>query len=251
MADNLLDQVSRLRKQTETQTKDRQLDAKYSRSARAREDIAKTGRFTFQLWQAILVLRQWIVIPTAEWLVWLIRHTVRGYRRLWAYTVYRRTTDGVLLFSKTRAAGFLLASGLFCWYAMIPLAVFTLDGVVYSVSAQHNEKMYLFGSQEIDPATGAHNIEGADHMPWTPEDSMYFRAEDDMFSNVWSLTHKGVLYWPENIGAAVPYGYNWCTVSYYGFRLRFWGVKNSFMRVLDVSCVPLANKPPDGATENR
>lgn len=252
MADeSLLERVMRTRKQTEAQTKERELDAKYSRSARARQDIAKTGRFTYQLWQAVLVLRQWLIIPTADWIVRITRAVIKGYRWLWAWCVYKRTNDGVLLFSKTRAAGFLLASGVFFWYLAMPFIDCTFDAGLYAFTAQHDEKMYLFGSQEIDAATNVHNIEGADHYPWNPEDAVYFRAENDLFANLWTISHKGGLYWPENVGAAVPYGYNWCSVTHYGIRLRFWGVKNSFMRILDVSCVALADKPKDGASENR
>jgi hypothetical protein len=126
--------------------------------------------------------------------------------------------------------------------------------VLYVFTARYHEQLYLFGSNEIDPVTNMHNIEGADHVPWTDQDSTYFRAENSLFANLWSLTHNYwslwplhiPLYYPEYVGAAVPYGFSRCNVTTYGLRIRLPVIKNKYSYILQVSCEPMkdaAQKP--------
>lgn len=239
-----LERIRRLRAETEKQQHDRHLEAKYSRGARVREDIATTGRFTYQVGVALAWVHRHFFRRIAHWGVWLWRLIIHGYARFWAFVVYRRTEDNVLVFSKSRAGGMLLATGIFVWYLALPLAGCIYDTGLYVLTVQHDEHLYLFGSQEIDPDTGTHNIEGAAYQPWSEQDSIYFRAENSLFANLWSILHKGGLYYPEYVGAAVPYGTSRCIVTSYGVRIRVWFLKNTYSYLLSVSCVPLGDDRP-------
>lgn len=239
MNESLADRIKRLKSQTNTFIKEQQIETKYSRSARVREDLATTGRFTYQFWQGILWTRKHLLVPITRFLIRIGRWILHNYARLWAWIVYKRTEDGVLLFSKTRAGIMVLSTIIFVWYLLFPVIDCIYDTGLYALTVQHDEHLYLFGSQEIDPATGMHNIEGAAHNPWTEQDSFYFRAENSLFANLWSLIHKGALYYPEYVGAAVPYGISRCIATSYGVRLRLPWLKNTYSYLLSVSCTSL------------
>jgi hypothetical protein len=242
--DDLLAQVKALAAQTSQETHARKIETKYSRQARVQSDLRKGWRFAYQLWVGFMWMRKWFIRPAVHALIEVVKFIIHWYRWLWSWVVYKRTEDNVLILSKTRAGLMFCATVFFCGWMAFNTAEMVWDAGIYTFTVRHDEELYLFGSQEIDPITNMHNIEGADKLPWTPEDSMYFRAQGGWFADLWTIFHgKGFLYWPENVGAAVPYGYNWCHVTYYGWRLRMWGVKNSYMRILYLSCVPLSQKP--------
>ncbi len=236
MTESLADRAKRLQEQTRAFVKSQNMDAKYSRSARVREDLATTGRFTYQFWQGFLWVREWILAPITRVFTRIARWIFHQYMRLWFSATKIRTEDGMLLFSKTRAGVMVAATGLFIWYGLFPVLDCVYDTGLYALTVQHDEHLFLFNSQEIDPTTGMHNIEGADHNPWTEQDSIYFRAENSLFANLWSLTHKAALYYPEYVGAAVPTAISRCIVTTYGFRMRLPWLKNTYSYLLSVSC---------------
>ncbi len=244
--ETLSERVKRLKAETSAFIKESKMDAKYSRSARIREDIATTGRFTYQLWQGFLWIREWILSPITGFFNQISQRIIHYYKRLWFFMVNRRTEDDMLVFSKTRAGAMVLVTGLFIWFAIIPILWCAYDAGLYALTVQHDEHLYLFGSQEINPTTGMHNIEGADHIPWTEQDSFYFRADGGLFPDLWSIFHNSrlwppyiALYYPEYVGAAIPYGISRCFVTSYGIRTRLPFLSNTYSQLLSVSCSPM------------
>jgi hypothetical protein len=83
------------------------------------------------------------------------------------------------------------------------------------LTVRYNEQLFLFSSQEIDPKTNMHNIRGVERLPWSNEDSLYFRTEDTWFNNIWSVLHGKGLYFPEYVAGAVPSNITPCTIVSY------------------------------------
>jgi hypothetical protein len=206
-----------------------------------RADVSSGGTFLAQLFVAAGWLWQRVVSPLLHlfWR-WGVFH-VKQYRRLWSLVVYRRTTDGELLFSKTRAGLFAGGSILFFWFIAIPLIDGVWDAGIYLLTAERNEHVYLLGSQEIDSWTGAHVIEGCSKLPCSDRDAIYFRTAGGLFNNLWSLMHGRGLFYPEYVGAAVPYATSKCIVTSYGVRIRLpFRIVNTYSYLLAVTCSPLS-----------
>ena len=112
-----------------------------------------------------------------------------------------------------------------------------IDAPLYLFTARLNVPVYLNGSQQLD-IIGGHAIEGCDHLPCSDRDSIYYLTENTLFNNLWSLAHGRGFYFPEYIGAAVPYQTTKCFISYYRFRFRFTShLLNLYPHLLAVSCV--------------
>ncbi len=239
MATPLDEQIRRLRGESARRTKQRQNDTRYSRLGRMREDIANSGTFLGQvaagvgwIWGRALWPMLWWARRPSGWLV-------RQYKRLWGLAVYRRTSDQVLVFSKTRAGLFILATWFVAWYVALPVADAVWDGALYMVTAQHDEHVYLLGSQEIDSWTGSHVVDGCSKLPCSDQDAIYFRTVGGLFNNLWSLAHHGGLFYPEYVGAAVPYSTSKCVITSYGVRIRLaFRLLHTYSYLLAVTCTP-------------
>lgn len=231
MTDDLRASIDALRAKSNAETKKRSGDKLYSRSARMQADARSSIRFLTQVTLGLAWVRRWIVVPVSR-LLWRAGRRVWSWHRLlWSLIVYRRAPDdGRLLFTKWRAGMALLGAGFFYSYIFVSLLGLAYDSALYAMTAQVDERIYLFNSQELDPLTNAHNIEGADHYPWSPDDSIYFRAESTWFNQLWSVLHWHGLYWPEYIGAGVPTAVSRCVVTSYGYRVKFlWFNKFSYL----------------------
>lgn len=240
MTEPLADRIARLEAEAAHAADQRRRDSRYSRLGRMREDMTSTSTFLGQIGSALAWVWTYVVRPCLHWLSIPTRWLYREYRRLWAYTVYRRTADDVLVFSKTRAGLFLLGTFGFLWYLLIPLIDCAWDAAWYFATVRHQEHVYLLGSQEINSWTGAHIIEGCSELPCSDRDAVYFRTEGGLFNNLWSLVHNRSLFYPEYVGAAVPYGVNQCEITSYGMRIRFPGrIVNTYSYMLSVTCKPI------------
>jgi hypothetical protein len=86
---------------------------------------------------------------------------------------------------------------------------------------------------------GSHIIEGCHRLPCSDTDAIYFRTEDNLFNNLWSIFHGRGLFYPEYVGAAVPYSTSECVVTTYGIRMRFpFRIINMYSDMLAVTCHP-------------
>jgi hypothetical protein len=238
---DLREQIERMSERARAELRDRVEDRRYSRQARARADISSLAAFWAQATAGALWLWHRVLWPVLRWIPakWLFAQ----YRRLWYHVVHHRNSDGVLLFSKTRAGLMLLATFVFVWFIAWPLAECAWDAAIYALTAQRDEHVYLLGSQEIDPWTGAHNIEGCSALPCSDRDAIYFRTEGGLFNNLWSLSHGRGLFYPEYVGAAVPYNTSRCVITSYGLRVRFpFRLINTYSYLLAVTCSPITDK---------
>lgn len=238
MADeSLAERIKRLQQQTKTVTHDRRIDAKYSRTERAREDIRSFGRFVYQVSQGLSVLNTWLLQPLLKFLILKTQWIGRKYKWLWSIVVYRRTEDGVLLFSKTRAAGMIAATFTFVWFMLLPVVECGYEAVLYTLTARIDEKVYLLGSQEINSTMGTHIIEGCSELPCSDQDAIYYRTENSLFNNLWSLWHGRGFFFAEYVGAAVPNQTSLCVTTSYGFRFRLTSrFLNIYPHMLALTC---------------
>lgn len=213
--------------------------AKTTRRARlAREDMLRAGTFVAQVVAGLGWLWDKVGRPVSRLAFGILRWLWRRYRRLWAYSVYRKTADGPS-FSRTRAGLFLAATGFVLAYVALPVIECVWDAAVYTLTAQRHEHVYLLGSQEIDPWTGAHVVEGCARLPCSDQDAIYFRTAGGLFNNLWSLAHGHGLFYPEYVGAAVPYSTSKCVITSYGVRARFpFRLVNTYSYLLQVTCTP-------------
>jgi hypothetical protein len=218
---------------------ERQRARRMSRGERAHEDLSRTGRFLWQVWLGLRWLWQTLGAPVGRAL-WRVGAWVLDRYRfyVWSRFVYRRTPDGVLRFSATRAGLTLGATWFVLWFLALPVTECVLwDAPLYALTRQVNETVYLQGSQELDPGTASHSIKGCESLPCSDTQAVYFRVESDLFSNLWSLVHGHGFFFPEYVAAAVPYETNRCTITSYGFRFRGTArFLNVFPQLLAVSC---------------
>lgn len=232
------DRVERLRRRTAEELARRRNQARFSTAGRAAEEAAATARFLGQVWLGIT----W-VYEHSGWLGrsirWLAARVWYGYRWLWDRAVYRHPAPGVRLVSKTRAGLMVLATWAFLWFATFPVLELVLwDSWMFTFFHHIDEPLYLRGPQGLNGVLDeTHAIRGCRELPCDETNSVYFRVENDLMSNLWSLAHLRGLSFPEYVAAAVPYETTLCRASSFGIRLR--GTSrwlNYFPQLLDVSC---------------
>jgi hypothetical protein len=244
MTDNLQERAQRAQEEAQLRRKNRILDAHYSRTARIREDIATSGRFMSQVYAGLSWLNIKVFQPCLRAGMWIAIRIARLYMRLWAFFVYRRTPDQILIFSKTRA-GLLIAGTIGCLYISLPVLGFIYQAVLYAATVRVDEKVYLLGSQEINSQEGTHTIEGCSELPCNNHDAIYYRTENTWFHHVWSLARGEGIFFAEYVGAAVPYATSACVITSYGFRFKITSrIFNVYPYMLAVSCSGDVSKFP-------
>lgn len=245
MRASLYEQIKRAKEEADTAARDRKMDARYSRPARMREDARTAGVFISQLMAALWWLWRHVGQPLSgrarQAALWLFGH----YRRLWAYCVYRRTDDGMLLFSKTRAGLMVVATWFVLWFVILDAIDFVWDCGMYAMTGRTGEHVYLLGSQEIDHWTGGHVIKGCSALPCSDDDAVYFRTAGGWFNQLWSISHGKGLFYPEYVGAAVPHNISRCTITSYGLRFRIFVYLNTYSDLLAVTCSPIPGAAAD------
>jgi len=240
MSEPLADRVRRLREQTDRNAHARRMDSRYSRTARAREDIRFSVRFTYQVWQGLCWLYAWMIEPVLRQ-VWKAKDYLwHQYKLLWAYCVYKRTRDGVLLFSKTRAAAMLITTFVVGWWVALPLleTVF-VDIPAYALTAKVDEKLWLWNPQEINSKTNSQLIRGCAEYPCSEDNALYFRVENGLFENLWSIVHGHGIFFPEYV-ASMPGTATPCIATSYWFRFRLTSrFLNIYPYLLSTSCTEI------------
>lgn len=238
MSESLSDRVRRLREQTDRAAHARQMDSRYSRTARAREDIRYSARFSYQVWQGLCWLYAWIIQPVFRRLLVIKDYLWHKYKLLWAYVVYKRTRDDVLIFSKTRAAAMIIGSFVVIWWVALPVieTVF-IDLPAYALTAKVNENLYLWHPQEINSNTNSQLIRGCAEHTCSEDTALYFRVENGLFENLWSLWHGHGFFFPEYV-ASVPGSATACIATSYWFRFRLTSkFLNIYPYLLSTSCL--------------
>lgn len=208
-----------------------------TRFEQVKKDVPRWHVFLYQLLHAVdYVLSKYL--PPVRWLMFKL---FKWYRALWAFFVYKRNDENVLIFSKARAGIFLVVSSLYLWYGLVPTFTLAVDTGLYFATVKHDETVYLSFSQEIDPENDIHSIKGSEDLVTDDTNGFYYRVEPSLFNQLWAITHKGNLFYPDYVASAVPAGNNnICTVTSYGIRLKsFMRRMNIYPQMLSASCRPI------------
>jgi hypothetical protein len=120
-------------------------------------------------------------------------------------------------------------------YIILNSMDFMWEGTKYLFTVKKDEIVFLSDSNEI--SDDVYNVKGCEAETCSVENSLYFRIEADAFAQVWSLTNKGTIFFPDYISAIVAPGINKCKITSYGtrwkFLIRHW---NIYPRILDIKC---------------
>lgn len=152
------------------------------------------------------------------WSVWLkpVRRVVywiyRNYRDLWNRLTYK---DDKFVYSR---GAFTVLGTLAFLYAIPMLIVLSYQTAMYTLT-YHNERVYLFHSQELYPDDNIWSVRGCELVDCANE-SLYFRVSPTTFNQIWSVLHKGKAFLADDIASGVPPGKTECQVISYGIRVK-------------------------------
>jgi hypothetical protein len=217
-----------------------QTNLKVSEKIKNESVYGKVARRTLGLTLAFdwITARIW---PVYRVVSWPVRTLVRYWLKFWDWAVYNK--QGKL--NIPRAGGFLLASAAFAWFMLIPTLIFMIDCGLYFTTAKHNDSVYLFNAQEIDPIENIHSVQGCYKLPCTDQDSIYFRIRATPFNEAWNIVHHGEFFFSDYVAAAIPITISRCTITSYGIRLRlFMRFLNMYPDMLESTCTPMTTNIP-------
>jgi len=245
--DPLLKQIASLQKSTGAAIREQTRKVEQTTIARATKEATIFARFLTQVWRSCLWIWSHVLGPVlGRFYRGPVKWVLKKYITLWNLATYKTDQFGGRYFSVTRGAGMVVGTAAFLWFLLMPILDFGYYGLLYALTVERDEKVYLYGSQELDHTTNSHNIEGCQEPSCTQDDAIYYRAERNAWNEVWSLTHGHGRYFPEYVAAAVPYAVSECIVTTYGFRFRItarWF--NIYPYLLTVRCVPAEVKPSE------
>jgi hypothetical protein len=259
MTDDLLQRIKRANATLNRErTNSDKADANRS-SATMQKNISSIQVFLVQIILAATWAWEHLIVPVTRRVIWRpIIWLLTKYRQLWYRVVHVTDAYGQSHFSVPRAGGFLMITAICLWF-LVPLLDFFGDACLYALTVRHRESIYLSNSQELDAVRDLHSIEGAEKLPMTPDDTIYFRVENSWFNSAWSIAyhmHRCSVYnltciigsftkifFPEYVAAAVPPVVSECSAISYGFRFRFvmrWF--NFRPKLLEASCTPVTRQ---------
>lgn len=150
----------------------------------------------------------------------------KTFMKVWDKFAYKTDQEtGELIFSRKRGAGVILSflAGL---YFLVSIAGFVWDVTLYMTTARIDEIVYLSNAQEILPDDNIFSVQGcniindAETISCSVEESLYFRINPNLFSQVWSYIVKGDFFYPDYVAAPIAPGWSRCVITSYGFRLK-------------------------------
>ena len=240
LGDDLLKEAQRLQEAIGQSSYDRQKKKDQSKIGRIRGDIAELSGFFNQLAQAGSWIYNNVIKPVAERVPGPVMSVARAYKHhIWDRLVYAHDQYDTPYFSKKRAAGVLTAT--FLALACVPTAArVALDTGLYTATAHVDEKIYLTDPDEIFPALNIHSVRGCHELPCDESNSIYFRVEPRLFNEIWSLTNRGGLFYPDYVASAVPPGMNQCVATSYGIRSKpYVTYTDKYPDLLAAKCQPV------------
>lgn len=197
------------------------------------------SRFWFNISRTVIWIYQNIIYRFYSF-VYKIFKTIywKPYKYLWDNVTNTKTG-----FSKIRGALMLVFAVFYIVFLYETTAV-VIDSVLYLTTANVNEEVYLSNSQEILGNENVHSVNGCliqtinDVSSCDANNSLYFRIASSAFNHLWSLGHRGTLFYPDYIAAVVAPGWEPCTITSYGVRFKFlmrnWDI---YPTLLDVKCI--------------
>lgn len=106
------------------------------------------------------------------------------------------------------------------------VASFVWHAGLYAATSRVDEIVYLSNAQEIIPEQNLFSVQGCEasfageDFSCSEEESLYFRIEPTEFAQVWSLLYRGNFFYPDYIAAPIAPGWQRCTITSYGFRMK-------------------------------
>lgn len=173
-----------------------------------------------------------IVSPVYGFLQFLVEFSWGCYKPMWERFAYKNV-NGSRKFSKLYGIRTLVVTLFALWISYYSLS-FLSDVALYAATVKSDEVVYLSNAQEIDPNSNIHSVQGCQaalpgkDFSCSVDQSLYFRIVPSLFSEVWSILHKGELFFPDYVAATVAPGWQKCTITSFGFRAKL------FLRGLDI-----------------
>lgn len=242
---DLQKQIRELKERTERRTFERNRKRSRSRMEQVERDAGVFYRFWIQFLATLFWIWQKLIQPVTN-IFWKVALFLFGiYKKLWSFFVYKRNEYGDLVFSKIRAAIFLLITTPMLFVS----GTIAMDGAIYGLTQKHDEQIYLFNTtdnsfndkeefsitgceiREVDPSIG---------FECDDSDTVYFRVSPTWIEHIYSLATRNDIFYAENIGATVAPGWNICRVSswYVRFKILY---RNTgvYPKLLSASCRPV------------
>lgn len=184
----------------------------------------------------------------AQWRAWFETYAGAPARKVFGilarlFSWYRRRIWKPLATDRTgrtrpgRGAATLAGTILAIW--MIPGLLFATWQTGFLLLTGTTETIYLSAAEEIDPEADLHAIRGCRAMPCQEADAIYFRVRPTLVHDLYALTTRGSLFYPDYVASVVAPGVNKCEVHSYGLRIRAlmrgWGI---YPDMLDATCTP-------------
>ena len=187
--------------------------------------------FWIQFTSSALLLWNKFLSPIFGWFNWIALDIIwKNYRKVWDKLVY----DAEGKFSRVRGA-VVLGVTIFLLYFAVAIANFIWHTALYFSTVRKDEVVYLSNAQEVNPDENVFSVQGCEISATSTEEfscgvdqSLYFRIDPTSFSQVWSILNNGTLFYPDYVAAPIAPGWQKCTVTSYGFRLK------SFIRNLEI-----------------
>lgn len=251
MPETLEQRIARLQQSTETFKYETEKKRKTSSAGRLSKDVTSFQKFFFQVVSAFIWIFKRGVEPFIRWSYGPLSYILTLYIRFWTKCVYIKDEYNIPIFSQVRAGLTVLGTVGFLYFLAIPLLSFLADSAIYATTAQVDEKIYLNGSQQLDNE-GTHAVEGCSILPCSDSDSLYFRTNTSVFNDVWSIVHRGHLFYPDQVASGIPYDISECTITSYGIRNRWLNHTGlSYPSLLGYkSCQPIADGRKNQRKEN-
>ena len=154
------------------------------------------------------------------------------YRPIWDKFAYKNV-NGARRLSKVRGSFTIVCSIVGVWF-LYGFMFFAGDAALYVATAKVDEVVYLSNAQEIIPEENIHSVQGCitgdagENFSCDADKSLYFRINPNTFATVWSLLSHGSFFYPDYVAAPIAPGWQKCTITSYGFRLKI------FLRGFDI-----------------
>jgi hypothetical protein len=185
------------------------------------------ARFWYQFTASMTVIYRRFIYPIYSWGYWLFSILFwKRFRYVWDRTVYSTNAAGERKFSKVRGAT-VIASTVAVLFLVYQSLFVLFDAALYTVTGRVNEVVYLSNAQEIVPDSNIFSVQGCvapaqgETFSCGAEDSLYFRISPSGFNHFWSVLNNGTLFYPDYVAAPVAPGWQQCTVTSYGIRVKF------------------------------
>jgi hypothetical protein len=208
----------------------------YSDAIRQGRIVEAGMRFTFQFVQGLV----WFFFNVLYWPLTIIRRFViwvcKTYYRFWRWFVIGK--DGYS--SKQRAGLLVTATVLVSAVAgSLSLTMLEFTGDTFKYVFFADEEIVFLHNTHLGEKGKYHTIDGSYTYPSSPETSLYYVVEDDLFSNIWSIIKHGHLFYPDGVASSVPPVPSRCKIVSFGVRQKFWVQRVQwYPQMLYATCCP-------------